>query len=68
MFIKKLIRAILKIPATPFIVPYHLFLIAASQVVRVFEWVYETGDWDKTITLSIISDSKIALKNWFTTV
>ena len=68
MNIRKLIRLLLKIPATAVVVPWHLLLLSAWYVLKIFEWIYEAGKWDKGITQGLIADSKKELKDWFTTI
>jgi hypothetical protein len=68
MLIRKLIRLLLKIPATAFVVPWHLLLLSIWYGVKIFEWIYEAGEWDKIITQDLITDSKKELKKWFTTI
>lgn len=65
---RKIIRLILKIPATVVVVPWYLLLLSALYVLKIFEWIYEAGKWDKEITQALIADSKKELKDWFTTV
>lgn len=63
---KKLIRALIKIPATPFVLIWHLLGLLSGVFIMVYEWLYE----DKNL-----HDSSWALhyamrdiKNWFTTI
>jgi len=68
MNIKQLIRLIIKIPATPFVLVVHAGGIIGFTFVRFFEWVYDAPEWNKQLTKEIIQDSKKDLKKWFTTV
>jgi hypothetical protein len=69
MNIRKVIRLILKIPATPFVIMWYLLGYVTMQVTRIFEWVYEASDCDKATSLRILdNDIKKPLKKWFTTV
>lgn len=68
MDIKKLIRLMLKIPATPFVVIYHFGILLIFLVVMFFEWIYDASDFNKSISKKIAGDSVNALKKWFTTI
>jgi hypothetical protein len=69
MNIRKVIRLILKIPATPVVLAWYLLGYVTIQVTRIFEWVYEASDYDKAASLRILdNDIKKPLKKWFTTV
>lgn len=65
---KKIIRAIIKIPATPFIVVGLLCGIIIFKIVQFFEWVYEADEFNKDTTKDIIKELVENLKKWFTTV
>jgi len=65
---KKAIRVILKIPATPVVVAFFFLMILAGYVCMFFEWVYEASNFDKEISRSLLSDYKKGLKKWFTTI
>lgn len=69
MNIRKLIRLILKIPATPFVLAWYLLGYVTLHTTRLFEWIYEASDRDKDITLRLLNDGvKTPLKKWFTTI
>ena len=68
MNIKKLIRLLLKIPATPFVVSYHLSMWSIASVISFFEWLYDASDFDKSISKKIAIDEVNSLKKWFTTI
>jgi hypothetical protein len=68
MNIKKLIRLLLKIPATPFVVTYHLIVLLTCLVVSFFEWLYDASDFNKSISKKIANDQVTGLKKWFTTI
>ena len=68
MNIRKLIRLILKIPATPVVLLIHFVLLPGWYILKIFQWIYETNEWNKEITQDLIDDSKKELKKWFTTV
>jgi len=65
---KKIIRILIKIPATPFVVIVGLCMIFSGYVIRFFEWVYEASDFNKDITDMIIENRKLHIKKWFTTI
>jgi hypothetical protein len=68
MNIRKIIRLILKIPATPGVVMFAIIWQFTFLVVQVFEYVYEASDFNRKITQSILDDNKKFVKKWFTTV
>ena len=64
MNIRKLIRLILKIPATPFIIVWYGTGYVYWQIVRALEWVYEESDYTREISKHILNrDIKKPLKN-----
>jgi len=66
MNVKKLIRAVLKLPLTPFYVGGKLALLSVGIVVLFFEWVY-----DKNRVYSaqeLLVEELEQLKRWFTTI
>jgi hypothetical protein len=65
---KKTIRGLLKIPVTPFIVAWGLFIVACFYVVQFFQYIYECGDFEKTVTQDIIDEQYSMLKRWFTSI
>jgi hypothetical protein len=65
---KKLIRAIIKIPATPFVVLICTLLLVILQCVKLYEWLYEATEDEKEITASLQVDFVNFLKQWFTTI
>jgi hypothetical protein len=65
---KKTIRGLLKIPFTPFIVAWGLFIVAYFYVVQFGQYIYECSDWDKQITQDCIDEQYEMLKRWFTSV
>ena len=67
MDMKKLIRALIKVPATPFVALYHIIMYMAFLVSQFFEWLYEAKDSDKKITATCKQDCIDGLKKWFTT-
>jgi hypothetical protein len=66
--IKKIIRAVLKIPLTPFVVPFNLMLIVVTYLATLHYWLYEASDFDKHIIKEVRQDYISNLKNWFTTI
>lgn len=65
---KKFIRFLLKIPATPIVLLFHGGMVLLSYPIMFFEWVYDKSDWDKEITRDIQYESIKTLKRWFTSV
>jgi hypothetical protein len=69
MNIRKVIRLILKIPATPVVLAWYLLGYVTIQVARTFEWIYEASNDDKESSLRFLNNHiKKPLKKWFTTV
>jgi len=65
---RKLIRALLKLPLTPFfLVALGLFLIALT-IILFFEWVYEAEEYEIEDTKKQITDCARHMKKWFTTI
>jgi hypothetical protein len=65
---KKLIRALFKLPLTPFVVLFLGFVLLACYVLYFFEWVYEASERDIQITREMQSEMKAYMKKWFTTI
>ena len=65
---KKLIRLLLKVPATPFVVILSLTGFIVFSILLFIQWVYEASTWDKEITQSCRDDMKELVKKWFTTI
>jgi fatty acid desaturase len=65
---KKFIRALIKLPATPFVVVYFVVLYILTCIVQFFEWVYEASEQDKKWTKKERANVLDAAKKWFTTV
>lgn len=67
-FIKKLIRGIVKIPATIVVVPFVLGGVVTLSLILFFQWLYEKEEFDKKITRDMIFEDFGFLKKWVTTV
>jgi len=71
-FTRKIIRCILKIPATPFFVIHIVFSIAFGYCVQLLEWLYEDTytDWEKDFNHKFNASEHEQLveqfKKWFT--
>jgi hypothetical protein len=65
---KKILRILIKIPATPFVTVFLLFALLSVYAAIFLEWLYDADDCDKRITLSMKQDVLKHLKKWFTTV
>jgi hypothetical protein len=63
---KKFIRAILKLPLTPFILFWFFIGLVSGVAIMVIEWLYE----DKSLRESTwgIDTAVRDLKKWFTTI
>jgi len=65
---RKLIRALLKLPLTPFfLVASGMFLIAMT-IILFFEWVYEAEEYEIEDTKRTLVDCVRHMKKWFTTI
>ncbi len=65
---KKVLRGLIKIPATPFVTAFLLFALLVMYVVMFFDWLYDADEWDKFFTKSMKQDLLNYLKKWYTTV
>lgn len=65
---KKFIRLLIKLPATPFVFAFFAFSYIIFSIMSVFEWIYESSEFDKSITREIKSDIVKSLKTWCTTI
>jgi hypothetical protein len=68
MTIKKIIRALLKIPLTPVVVSFNLLMIFVCSVSIFYGWLYEDTDMEKSINHELMQDYISNLKKWFTTI
>ena len=68
MTVTKVIRGILKIPLTPVVLSWNGGMIILSYAVQVFEWVYNSSDFDKRTTKEVRDDYIDNIKKWFTTI
>ena len=65
---KKIIRGLLKIPFTPLVVFWCLFIIVIFNCILFGQWIYESGEFEKEVTQDCINDQYNILKRWFTTI
>lgn len=65
---KKLIRLLVKLPATPFVVLLGLTGFIVFSILLFVQWLYEAIHWDKEITKLCRDDMQELLKKWFTTI
>jgi len=66
--VKKILRGLIKIPATPFVTAFLLFALLMVYAAMFFEWLYDADDWDKSFTKGVKQDILNNLKKWYTTV
>jgi hypothetical protein len=66
--LKKILRVLFKIPATPFVTAFLLVALLMIYVSIFFEWLYDADTHDKRVTHSMKKDVLEHLKKWFTTV
>lgn len=65
---KKLIRLLIKIPATPLVVVFCLFGYISFSFLAFIQWVYEASKFSKEVTDDCRNDMTGILKKWFTTI
>ena len=65
---KKILRVLIKIPATPFITVFLLFALLMIYASMFFEWLYDAEPRDKRVTQGMKQHVLGALKKWYTTV
>ena len=65
---KKFIRLLFKLPATPFVLVFLVLSYIVFNIILFFEWVYEAKEWDKEVTQECIKDIVDRLKRLFTTI
>ena len=66
--LKKVLRGLIKIPATPFVTLFLLYALLCIYASIFFEWLYDAGPVDKLITQGVKQDLFKYLKKWYTTV
>jgi len=66
--VKKILRGLIKIPATPFVTAFLLFALLMVYAAMFFEWLYDADDWDKSFTKGVKQDILNNLKKWYITV
>lgn len=66
--LRKLIRLLLKIPATPFVLFFIVFMIIGLAITLFFEWVYEAEEQDKAEIRRLMKTNIVIIKGWFTTI
>lgn len=65
---KKFIRVLIKIPVTPIIVLFCVFILAMGYITIFVEWLFDSSDWNKEITKKVNDFIYGYLKHWFTTI
>ena len=66
--LKKILRVLFKIPATPVITIFLIFALLMVYAAMFFEWLYDSDAHDKRVTQGMKQDALGALKKWYTTV
>lgn len=68
--IKKIIRGILKVPLTPFILIWFVWWYIIISVSQFVDWVYNENfdEWDCAYLRKQKKESIKFMKKWFTTV
>ena len=63
---KKFIRALIKIPATPFVLFWFFISLIAGIIIMMLDWLYE----DKSLYEStwVLRELAKEIKTWFTTI
>ena len=66
---KRLLRLIFKILATPIAVPAMLCMVAVAYVYVFVDWLYDNPDaLDRKINRELTDEFVLKLKRWFTTI
>ncbi len=68
VLIKKLIRLIFKICATPAILLFIGVTIVTSYIMSAIYWIYDANKWDIEANQMARKDMLAMLKEWFTTL
>ena len=66
--VKKTIRFLIKIPATPFVVVFNFAMITAAYLILFTQYLYDKSAYDKELIREMIHDFTQDLKKWFTTI
>jgi hypothetical protein len=53
---KKIIRILIKLPATPFVVAFLVFSYITFIFMSFFEWVYDASEFTKSFTFECRDD------------
>jgi hypothetical protein len=65
---KKFIRLLFKIPATPFVVAFCVIGYTLFSILAFFQWAYESSEFNRSVTDECRDDMVGILKRWFTTI
>ena len=65
---KKIIRLIIKIMATPFFIPIMIGVIIAFNLIVLFDWLYEKSEWEVKFSKDMCKDANTFFIKWFTTI
>lgn len=65
---KKFIRFLIKIPATPVVVIFCLVGYIFFSILAFFQWAYESSEFNIKVTNDCRNDMLVILKTWFTTI
>ena len=65
---KKLIRLLLKIVTSPFVLTYFIFIISVCYLFVFWAWLGDYSDYGKSLEHDEIKELKGEFKKWFTTV
>lgn len=65
--LKKTLRLIVKIIATPIIAPFIVFVMAMGYLTMAWNWLFDQHD-DMHMNLLVIQDFYSDIKKWFTTL
>ncbi len=66
--LKKILRVLIKLPATPFVTLFLLYALLCVYASIFIEWLYDAEPRDKRVTHSMKKDVLEHLKKWYTTV
>ena len=65
---KKFIRFLFKIPATPFVLVFCVIGYIIFSIFAFLQWVYESSKFNRDVTEDCRNDMLNNLKVWFTTI
>ena len=62
---KKILRVLIRIPATPVMLIMFALSMMLSGVAMAIHWIYEDSEWEKQLTRDIIKEDVTRFRKWF---